>query len=63
MLEPVTGATGPAMALFVAYELNSKDINDRIAKSKYRYNPNFARSTSGHIMFQHHGQKSVAGEH
>jgi hypothetical protein len=41
----------------VEYELNSKEINDLIAKSKYRDNPNFAKSTSGHLMFQHHGQK------
>jgi hypothetical protein len=41
----------------VEYELNSKEINDLIAKSKYRTNSNFAKSTSGHIMFQHHGQK------
>ncbi|MDB5141393.1 MAG: hypothetical protein JWQ66_106 [Mucilaginibacter sp.] len=41
----------------VEYELGSKEINDLIAKSKYRNNPNFAKSTSGHIMFQHHGQK------
>jgi hypothetical protein len=41
----------------VEYELGSKEINDLIAKSKYRTNPNFANSTSGHIMFQHHGQK------
>jgi hypothetical protein len=41
----------------VEYELGSKEINDLISKSKYRTNPNFAKSTSGHIMFQHHGQK------
>jgi hypothetical protein len=41
----------------VEYEIGSKEINDLIAKSKYRTNPNFAKSTSGHIMFQHHGQK------
>lgn len=41
----------------VQYELGSKELNDLIAKSKYRNNPNFAKSTSGHIMFQHHGQK------
>jgi hypothetical protein len=41
----------------VQYELGSKELNDLIAKSKYRTNPNFAKSTSGHIMFQHHGQK------
>ncbi len=41
----------------VEYELNSQAIKDLIAKSKYRDNPNFAKSLSGHIMFQHHGQK------
>lgn len=41
----------------VEYEISSKEINDLIAKSKYSTNPNFAKSTSGHIMFQHHGQK------
>jgi hypothetical protein len=41
----------------VEYELGSKELNDLISKSKYRTNPNFAKSTSGHIMFQHHGQK------
>ena len=41
----------------VEYQIGSKEINDLIAKSKYSTNPNFAKSTSGHIMFQHHGQK------
>jgi len=41
----------------VEYEIGSKETNDLISKSKYRSNPNFAKSTSGHIMFQHHGQK------
>ncbi len=41
----------------VQYELGSKELNDLISKSKYKDNPNFAKSTSGHIMFQHHGQK------
>jgi hypothetical protein len=41
----------------VEYELGSKEINNLISKSKYRTNPNFAKNTSGHIMFQHHGQK------
>jgi hypothetical protein len=41
----------------VEYEIGSKEINGLISKSKYRTNPNFAKSTSGHIMFQHHGQK------
>ena len=41
----------------VEYELGSDKLNDLISKSKYAANPNFAKSTSGHIMFQHHGQK------
>jgi hypothetical protein len=41
----------------VEYELGSDKLNDLIAHSKYKSNPNFAKSTSGHIMFQHHGQK------
>lgn len=41
----------------VEYELNSPQINDLISKSKYKDNPKFARSASGHIMFQHHGQQ------
>jgi hypothetical protein len=41
----------------VEYELGSKELNDLIAKSKYSTNPKFAKSTSGHIMLQHHGQE------
>ncbi len=41
----------------VEYELGSASLNDLIAHSKYKTNPNFAKSTTGHIMFQHHGQK------
>ncbi|CAN5261765.1 hypothetical protein BH09BAC6_BH09BAC6_03870 [soil metagenome] len=41
----------------VEYELGSEKLNDLINHSKYKNNPNFAKSTSGHIMFQHHGQK------
>jgi hypothetical protein len=41
----------------VEYELGSEKLNDMIAHSKYKDNPKFAKSTSGHIMFQHHGQK------
>ncbi|TWI99442.1 uncharacterized protein DUF1080 [Mucilaginibacter frigoritolerans] len=41
----------------VEYELGSPELNELISKSKYRNNPNFAKSTSGHIMFQHHGQQ------
>ncbi|RYE27207.1 MAG: DUF1080 domain-containing protein [Sphingobacteriaceae bacterium] len=41
----------------VQYNLNSPQLNKLIAESKYKDNPKFAKSTSGHIMFQHHGQK------
>jgi hypothetical protein len=41
----------------VEYELGSKELTDLINGSKYKNNPNFAKSVSGHIMFQHHGQK------
>jgi hypothetical protein len=41
----------------VEYELGSNELKDLITKSKYNSNPKFAKSTNGHIMFQHHGQK------
>jgi hypothetical protein len=41
----------------VQYDLGSEKIKDLISRSKYKNNPNFAQSTDGHIMFQHHGQK------
>ena len=44
-------------AMVVEYYLGSAKIKELIGKSKYRDNPNFAKSGDGHIMFQHHGQK------
>ncbi|RYE10027.1 MAG: DUF1080 domain-containing protein, partial [Sphingobacteriaceae bacterium] len=41
----------------VQYEIGSPSLNKLIAESKYKDNPKFAKSASGHIMFQHHGQK------
>lgn len=41
----------------VTYQIGSKQLTDLIAASKYSTNPNFAKSTTGHIMFQHHGQQ------
>jgi hypothetical protein len=41
----------------VTYEVGSQKLNDLINSSKYKDNPRFAKSTTGHIMFQHHGQK------
>ena len=41
----------------VEYNLGSQKLNGLISKSKFKENPLFATTTSGHIMFQHHGQK------
>ena len=41
----------------VEYDLGSAKLKELISKSKFKNNPNFAQSTDGHIMFQHHGQK------
>ncbi len=41
----------------VEYDLGSDRLKDLVAKSKYKDNPKFGKSTSGHIMFQHHGQQ------
>lgn len=41
----------------VEYEIGSDKLNKLISDSKFRENPEFARSARGHIMFQHHGQK------
>lgn len=43
--------------MVVSYEAGSDELNELIQKSKFSNNPNFAKSTNGHIMFQHHGQK------
>lgn len=43
--------------MVVSYESGSEELNRLIKNSKFSENPNFATSTSGHIMFQHHGQK------
>lgn len=44
-------------AKVVEYDLGSERIKELIAKSKYKSNPKFAKTTNGHIMFQHHGQQ------
>jgi len=41
----------------VEYDLGSEKLKELISKSKFKNNPNFAQSTDGYIMFQHHGQK------
>jgi len=41
----------------VEYTIGSPELNELISKSKYGKNTKFAKSTTGLIMFQHHGQK------
>lgn len=38
----------------VEYDLNSKELKDLIAKSKFKDMPGFAKPKSGHIVLQHH---------
>ena len=40
----------------VEYQIGSDSLNTLIANSKYKTNPIFGKSMSGHIMLQHHGQ-------
>ena len=44
-------------AKVVEYQIGSDALNELIDNSKFKENPKFAKSTTGHIMFQHHGQK------
>jgi len=44
-------------AKVVEYQIGSDSLNQLIENSKFKDNPDFAQSTTGHIMFQHHGQK------
>jgi len=44
-------------AKVVEYQIGSDSLNQLINNSKFKENPKFAKSTIGHIMFQHHGQK------
>jgi hypothetical protein len=41
----------------VQYEMNSPQMNELLAKSKFSKNPVYGKSTDGLIMLQHHGQK------
>lgn len=41
----------------VEYQIGSPELNQLINNSKFKENPSFAKSTTGHIMFQHHGQQ------
>ncbi|RDC62786.1 3-keto-disaccharide hydrolase [Adhaeribacter pallidiroseus] len=44
-------------AKVVEYEIDSPEMNKLISSSKFKDNPKFAKTTSGRIMLQHHGQK------
>ena len=44
-------------AKVVEYKVGSDALNKLISGSKFKDNPEFAKSTDGLIMFQHHGQK------
>ena len=39
------------------FTIGSKELNEKIANSKFSENPSFATDKEGHLMFQHHGQK------
>lgn len=41
----------------LTYEVGSEKLNKLIRESKFSENPNFAKSSEGVIMFQHHGQQ------
>lgn len=41
----------------LSFKIGSKELNAKIAESKFSENPKFGTDTEGHIMFQHHGQK------
>lgn len=41
----------------VEYIIGGEALNALLAKSKFVDNPDYGKSSNGHIMFQHHGQK------
>ncbi|PCJ97096.1 MAG: hypothetical protein COA50_05510 [Flavobacteriaceae bacterium] len=41
----------------VEYLIGGAKLNSILANSKFKDNPDYGKSSSGHIMFQHHGQK------
>jgi hypothetical protein len=42
----------------LGYDLESEEIKERIARSKFREWPQFARVEEGHIALQHHGTEA-----
>ncbi|MGB5275523.1 MAG: DUF1080 domain-containing protein [Flavobacteriaceae bacterium] len=41
----------------VEFEIDSPEMKQLLANSKFKENPGFHSDREGHIMFQHHGQK------
>ncbi len=42
---------------YVDYEIGSADWNERLAKSKFKDKPDFAKAEAGHICLQDHGDE------
>jgi hypothetical protein len=42
----------------LGYDLESEEVRERIARSKFRECPSFARLPEGHIALQHHGTEA-----
>lgn len=42
---------------YVDYEIGSADWNERLAKSKFKDKPDFAKADAGHICLQDHGNE------
>lgn len=42
----------------LACDLASADFRARVARSKFRELPQFARAASGHLVLQHHGEEA-----
>ena len=39
-------------------DMTSADFRARVAGSKFRHFPNFARAAQGHLVLQHHGEEA-----
>jgi hypothetical protein len=42
----------------LAYDLESPEFRARVARSKFRGSPHFARAPEGHLVLQHHGTEA-----
>jgi hypothetical protein len=55
LITPEKCATWMNGELYHEYVKNSKDWDERVAKSKFASQPNFGKPTTGHICLQDHG--------